>query len=891
MPLVPAWLISTASVSSLGRTSCASSFGKEASQRDVEEQMHIEDFDALKVWLTNRLQPICDADPNALAKYVIALVKKEKPNNEVKNICLNQLEVFLASETTNFVNELFDALKKKAYLSVDDTTTDAPGIDNAPNVDRRISHYETPDDDERDFRRAPRSRNDEDRIEESVEHNNNNEPTGIHVVVSTSNRRSKRRPEDDGRIGQHDRINRGRQRTDRRSDRGKNEMKNLADVGDRVAPGTVNANNRVRFPPKIQQRCRDYDEKGFCVRGETCPYDHGNDAVVVEDTQQLRLPASDMLVVDNGNRPPFRVGPGRMQHHNPPPNMMPIVRPVPPGLRSSMPPPPPMQASRMSMPPPRQPGGPIRGKRLPFSGNDAYNPEQPSFEGRAMMPPPVWPLRTPASEMNSGKPMSDLPRFKPPMSDVNNEMNKKRVAEMDDTGPPQKRRFDYNRLGFKSKARIRDSVTLEIRKIPQELNTITKLNEHFGKFGNIMNIQIGVEGDKQAALIQFSTHAEAKSAHDSPEAVLNNRFIKVFWKIDPIPETEQKPDDDKDSQPSNATELANIGDNSSKPSVVPNKFHNPEAFKMSRSAAATPTAGNSSKDIVQKRLEIQKQSQDLYQKLITQYKILAKKLNDTKNPKERDFILQSLKKLNEDIDSVKNRLVSVPKSRKDAQKELLDKELELLSKQNSGEDTAELEKRVELLKKEATDLGLIESPNKPFHGRIRRKQLRGRWSTRFRGRGRGHAAVSSRSVLDKRTSQLSVQGLSMDDKDDIITHFTQFGNVTGVDVGENDHVIVKFSTRKEAEIAAVKGVIYKTKSLVFSWYNPKPQSEPQKMVTEEKQELDLESALLADDLTEDSNKEPEGSMNVSDNEGLSSSEDSLLLDEEDEADEDRPWRR
>lgn len=39
----------------------------------------------------------CDADPNALARYVIALVRKDKPDTEVRNICLNQLEVFLAS--------------------------------------------------------------------------------------------------------------------------------------------------------------------------------------------------------------------------------------------------------------------------------------------------------------------------------------------------------------------------------------------------------------------------------------------------------------------------------------------------------------------------------------------------------------------------------------------------------------------------------------------------------------------------------------------------------------------------------------------------------------------------------------------------------------------------
>lgn len=73
---------------------------------------------------------------------------------------------------------------------------------------------------------------------------------------------------------------------------------------------------------------------------------------------------------DNSNRPPFRIGPGRIQMHNPPPNMLPIVQPVPPHFRSAMPPPPPpIQPARMGMPPPvRQPTGNIRGKRMPYTG-------------------------------------------------------------------------------------------------------------------------------------------------------------------------------------------------------------------------------------------------------------------------------------------------------------------------------------------------------------------------------------------------------------------------------------------------------------------------------------------------------------------------------------------
>lgn len=38
----------------------------------------------------------CDADPAALAKYVVALVKKDKAVEELKHVCKDQLEVFLS---------------------------------------------------------------------------------------------------------------------------------------------------------------------------------------------------------------------------------------------------------------------------------------------------------------------------------------------------------------------------------------------------------------------------------------------------------------------------------------------------------------------------------------------------------------------------------------------------------------------------------------------------------------------------------------------------------------------------------------------------------------------------------------------------------------------------
>lgn len=43
--------------------------------------------------------PSCDADPAALAKYVYALVKKDKPVEELRDVMVDQLDVFLQQGT------------------------------------------------------------------------------------------------------------------------------------------------------------------------------------------------------------------------------------------------------------------------------------------------------------------------------------------------------------------------------------------------------------------------------------------------------------------------------------------------------------------------------------------------------------------------------------------------------------------------------------------------------------------------------------------------------------------------------------------------------------------------------------------------------------------------
>lgn len=59
----------------------------------------------------------CEADPGALAKYVIALVKKDKSQDALRQSMVSQLEVFLEEETTPFVNQLFRTLDSQEYIT------------------------------------------------------------------------------------------------------------------------------------------------------------------------------------------------------------------------------------------------------------------------------------------------------------------------------------------------------------------------------------------------------------------------------------------------------------------------------------------------------------------------------------------------------------------------------------------------------------------------------------------------------------------------------------------------------------------------------------------------------------------------------------------------------
>lgn len=228
------------------------------------------------------------------------------------------------------------------------------------------------------------------------------------------------------------------------------------------------------------------------MRGEMCPFDHGVDPVVVEDSALSSVltytsNGAPMPEIQSTIIPPPIMGTGPMLH--------------------------PMQAR--SLPPEYNPQAPQMWHRSGYRGGPRpmLGPT-PSFIQQQQPPPPSMQRQLISVPVMDNKQNEQYPGNYP------------RYDQEQDSGF-KKKPFDFTRLGPRVKNPA--NCSLELKKVPSGLNNITHLNNHFAKFGKIVNIQVCYEGDPEAAIVTFSSHAEANAAYRSTEAVLNNRFIKVFW--------------------------------------------------------------------------------------------------------------------------------------------------------------------------------------------------------------------------------------------------------------------------------------------------------------------------------------------------------------------------
>ncbi|XP_069553914.1 RNA-binding protein 26 [Brachyistius frenatus] len=1017
--------------------------------------MIIENLDALKTWLSETLEPICDADPSALAKYVVALVKKDKTEKELKALCIDQLDVFLQKETQLFVDKLFEAINNKSYLPQPEQPSALVKVEKEEQqkkdetnreeerdkkFSRRVNH--SPPQSSSRFSRDSRRGDDRKRDDRSRKRDYDrnlprrdsyrdryNRRRGRSRTYSRSRSRSwskdrlrdrdreRDRDRDRDRDRERDRsrsrsLSRTRSRSRSRDRDGK--LKYEHDRGDRseggdgypstalvstattshfpvptlsstitvIAPTHHHSNNTTESwsdfrpehpvdrgpfnrgpPPQQRKRCRDYDEKGFCMRGDMCPFDHGSDPVVVEDVNlpnMLPFQPPPMPGVDPPPHPGLPPPPPLM---NPPPvNLRPPV-PLPGTLPPSLPPVagpppplPPLQPAGMDAPPnsitSSVPTIVTSGMRssLPQASvplftsdlydTDVYNPEAPSITSTSR---PVYRHRVNAQRPNLiGLTMGEVdqpPRVfvNSPEKIPNNSMrivmesdSRKRPAISHDSGPLSKKPwFDKpnfnkpNHQGYHKRPQFSPNAKLLVRQIPPELNNISKLNEHFSKFGTIVNLQVAYQNDPEGALIQFASPDEAKRAMQSTEAVLNNRFIRVHWFRDdgsdvqgqsrsqqqPPPQPATQPaatslkqsvkdrlgpllpansEPSQDSSVTSQNSKVSVKDRlgfSAKPAAPVEKVFSTSMglTKTVYNPAALKAAQRNSEDALKKKQEalklqqdVRKKKQEILEKHIETQKLLISKLEKNKAMKAEDkakimetlgMLTKSITKLQEEIKGISSSSINpirTAKSKAQAQKELLDAELDLHKKTQAGEDTALLKIKYTQLQIEAAKRGLL-SP-----GRGRGINARGRGAARARGRGsrgRGRGA-SLHAVVDHRPRALQISGFTETDCVDVLPHFAQFGEIEDCQIDENNlSAVINYKTRAEAEQAALHGVRFNNQSLRLAWHKP----------------VTTLSAADADEAEPEEDEYPEESL----------SDDALLQDDDEEEDDNEPrsWRR
>jgi len=182
---------------------------------------------------------------------------------------------------------------------------------------------------------------------------------------------------------------------------------------------------------KVGERCKDYDEKGFCMKGDMCPYEHGVDHIVVQ-SQELKSEGSLHTTLF-------------VQHSK-------LIDDLEYDPNDSM---------------------------LFSTSSNAAKSGRGGARGRGSR-----------GSLRGGRGGR---------------------AGFSTTGP----NFDHN------------NTKLVVEQIPEDKLSESTIREFFNTFGTVESVEI--HQHKNLAILKFTTWDMAKAAYDSPAPIFDNRFVKVFW--------------------------------------------------------------------------------------------------------------------------------------------------------------------------------------------------------------------------------------------------------------------------------------------------------------------------------------------------------------------------
>ncbi|XP_073041016.1 zinc finger CCCH domain-containing protein 41-like [Primulina eburnea] len=275
-----------------------------------------------------------------------------------------------------------------------------------------------------------------------------------------------------------------------------------------------------------RKHCRDFEELGFCLRGNLCPMEHGVNRIIIDDVQSLSqfnlpvsVPGSELLGTYSGQGDSLVGGSD-------------VYDPDQPLWTSDNP-------ATSSLPSLNQFNA---DKTEPFL--DMYPADRPHIEpcegfderpvrsatASGSLSTSVW-RRIGISKNRLGvKKKKDSEEKEALNADLQGVSPWEKQVKVTDECPQVKEvpLKPYGNFARDAQKPSHKAVcTLFVNGIPWKDNKRESLLTHFRKFGEIIDIYIPMHSKR--AFVQFSKTEEAEAALKAPDAVIGNRFIKLQW--------------------------------------------------------------------------------------------------------------------------------------------------------------------------------------------------------------------------------------------------------------------------------------------------------------------------------------------------------------------------
>ncbi|KAJ1515183.1 RNA-binding protein 26 [Coelomomyces lativittatus] len=468
-----------------------------------------------KEYVQTQLAPICEADPNVLSDYIIALLRHDMEGEYLKQYCKEQLEDFLRDDTNDFVDKIFDSIATQSFLPKPESpkpiaqsppkikSTKHPEQNGSPGTqfmppsklhhpsqvtNKPLSSFQPQPSSEASY---PPSVYESDLPLQQPPPQTYQPTTHSSYTPSVQNLRTAAPPPP---VPQHRRLH---------EHNFQQQHTNIVSTNNAVPPTHFAQNFAPSPQPRAQPHirvtrrgfCHEFFEKGTCSRGEPCPYEHVAPQQLQPQPQPqpqtnngYAHPPSNFETRDFLSHPPSHTLPPTTTHfhHNSPSYMtsQPQTSPIPPS----------------------QP--PITAYHTRHSG-----PLHAPINSQVSQAPPL------SAQLES--------RIRPHVGGVHSHQHRDspnsivaRLGHRDTSVQKSQLRGTFHPKSVPNSAIV-------VEGIPFENCRAEPIQSFFSKFGHVEHVQLAVS--EQRAVVYYKTIEEAKLAHSSPEPIFGNRFIKVYF--------------------------------------------------------------------------------------------------------------------------------------------------------------------------------------------------------------------------------------------------------------------------------------------------------------------------------------------------------------------------